>query len=129
VRCRDAVGELIGQDVTIVRVRAVSPISIHQVEHSAGDRIERRFGIVLGDLGHPENSQHHGCTGGDAASGFTGQAIPPMRIKQVCQALNIENEDGTTDVRCCIESICDDDFSNAIGCLTGVIQQSLIAPG
>jgi hypothetical protein len=70
-----------------------------------------------------------GCTGGDAASGFTGQAIPPVRIKQVCEALNIENADGTTDVRCCIESICDDDFSNAINCLTGIIQESIVAPG
>jgi hypothetical protein len=52
-----------------------------------------------------------------------------VRIKQVCEALNIENADGTTDVRCCIESICDDDFSNAINCLTGIIQESIVAPG
>jgi hypothetical protein len=70
-----------------------------------------------------------GCTGGDAATGFTGQAIPPVRVKEVCEALNIDNGDGSTDVRCCIESICDDDYSAAIQCLTGIIQESIVAPG
>jgi hypothetical protein len=70
-----------------------------------------------------------GCTGGDAVSGFTGQAIPPVRIKEVCEALNIENADGSVDVRCCIESICDDDFSAAIRCLTGIIGEAIQPPG
>lgn len=71
-----------------------------------------------------------GCTGQDPDSGaFTGQAIPPVRVKEVCESLNIEKDDGTTDVRCCIESICDTDFSAAIDCLTGIIQESITAPG
>ena len=70
-----------------------------------------------------------GCTGGDAVGGFTGQAIPPVRIKEVCEALNIDNGDGTVDVRCCIESICSEDYSAAIGCLTGIIGESIVAPG
>ena len=37
--------------------------------------------------------------------------------KEVCESLNSGD-----DVRCCIESICDDDFSPAIDCLTGIIQ-------
>lgn len=63
-----------------------------------------------------------GCTGFEDASMTvsTGQAIPPVRIKEVCESLN----DGE-DVRCCIESICDDDFSPAIDCLTGIIQNVL----
>jgi hypothetical protein len=68
-----------------------------------------------------------GCTGGDAVSGFTGQAIPPVRIKEVCEELNIDDTD--EGIRCCIESICDDDFSAAIGCLTGIIGQALVPAG
>jgi hypothetical protein len=32
-------------------------------------------------------------------------------------------------VRCCIESICDDDFSPAIQCLAGIIGEALVVPG
>jgi len=71
-----------------------------------------------------------GCTGGDAATGFTGQAIPPVRIKEVCESLNEKDDAGNvTSVRCCIESICDDDYSAAIGCLTGIIQGVIIPSG
>ncbi len=70
-----------------------------------------------------------GCTGGSVATGFTGQAIPPVRIKEVCESLNIDNGDGTVDVRCCIESICDDDFSAAIQCLAGIIGEAIVVPG
>jgi hypothetical protein len=64
-----------------------------------------------------------GCTGEDGLGGFTGQAIPPVRVKEVCEALN----DGEK-IRCCIESICDTDFSDAIGCLTGIIQTVVVPP-
>lgn len=70
-----------------------------------------------------------GCTGGTEATGFTGQAIPPVRIKEVCEDLNIVNDDGSIDVRCCIESICDDDFSDAINCLAGIIGEAIVVPG
>ena len=68
-----------------------------------------------------------GCTGGDAVNGFTGQAIPPVRIKEVCESLNLDDTPEGT--RCCIESICDDDFSDAIGCLTGIIGQAIQPAG
>ena len=71
-----------------------------------------------------------GCNGYDEATDtFTGQAVPPVRIKEVCESLNRENADGTVDVRCCIESICDQDFSAAIDCLTGIISTSLPPAG
>ncbi len=70
-----------------------------------------------------------GCTGEDGMGGFTGQAIPPVRIKEVCEALNIDKGNGEVDVRCCIESICDTDFSAAIQCLTGIIGESITIPG
>ena len=68
-----------------------------------------------------------GCTGQDSLGAFTGQAIPPVRVKEVCESLNLDDtEDG---IRCCIESICDEDFSDAIRCLTGIIQETIQPPG
>jgi hypothetical protein len=67
-----------------------------------------------------------GCTGEDGMGGFTGQATPNTRVIEVCQALDIEDDPMTLEnekrVRCCIESICDTDFSNALTCLTGIVE-------
>ncbi len=72
-----------------------------------------------------------GCTGEDGMGGFTGQAIPPVRIKEVCEALNIEDDPATladeTSIRCCIESICSQDFSPAVECLAGILEKELPA--
>jgi hypothetical protein len=68
-----------------------------------------------------------GCTGGNAVDGFTGQAIPATRIQAVCESLNID--DTPEGIRCCIESICDDDFSPAIDCLTGIISEAIQPQG
>lgn len=68
-----------------------------------------------------------GCTGQDSTGAFTGQAIPPVRVKEVCESLDLGDE--PEDTRCCIESICDEDFSPAIRCLTGIIQESIVIPG
>ncbi len=65
-----------------------------------------------------------GCIGEDAMGEVTGQAIPPVRIKHVCESLNYDNR-----IRCCIESVCDDDFSAAIGCLTDVLQEVFVPVG
>jgi hypothetical protein len=58
-----------------------------------------------------------GCTGEDGMGNFTGQALPPVRIKEVCEGLDEDEQ-----VRCCIESVCDTDFADAFHCLTGMIQ-------
>jgi hypothetical protein len=66
-----------------------------------------------------------GCTGSaDGGITFTGQAIPPVRIRSVCESLDDEDR-----IRCCIESICDSDFSPALRCLTGLIQAAVIPVG
>ncbi|MCH9683883.1 MAG: VWA domain-containing protein [Deltaproteobacteria bacterium] len=73
-----------------------------------------------------------GCTGYDADAGtYTGQAIPPVRIREVCESLDTPDDPATTQIdetriRCCVESICDDDFSPAIECLTGLIEQAVV---
>ncbi|MBK6921108.1 MAG: hypothetical protein IPH07_27175 [Deltaproteobacteria bacterium] len=70
-----------------------------------------------------------GCTGQAQDGSFTGQATPNTRVMEVCHSLDFVDEHGTEQVRCCIESICDDDFSAAIDCLTGIIGHSLLPPG
>jgi hypothetical protein len=57
-----------------------------------------------------------GCTGPDGVGGWT-QAIPPLRIASVCDALGPD--------RCCMESICDDDFAPAMQCLRGMLEVGL----
>ncbi|MBX7081254.1 MAG: VWA domain-containing protein [Nannocystaceae bacterium] len=66
-----------------------------------------------------------GCTGQAQDGSFTGQATPNTRVMEVCHGLDYVDEHGTPQVRCCIESICDDDFSAAVDCLTGIIGSSL----
>jgi len=66
-----------------------------------------------------------GCTGTDADGNFTGQAIPPVRVREVCESLNYTDEKGDEQIRCCVESICSTDFSPAIECLTGIIQETI----
>lgn len=57
-----------------------------------------------------------GCTRDDGT--VTAQAMPPVRIAEVCAGLD---EDDT--VGCCIESICDSDFSAVIRCMTVIPPQ------
>ncbi len=60
-----------------------------------------------------------------------GQAVPAPRIISVCQSLDgvtAKDDDDENRIRCCIESICDDDFSAAITCLTGLIGETVVTP-
>jgi hypothetical protein len=72
-----------------------------------------------------------GCTAYDDEADISrGQAIPPVRVRSVCESLNRADDPLTPDVdetrvRCCIESICGVDFSPAIRCLTGLVQATL----
>ena len=66
-----------------------------------------------------------GCTGTDVLGNFTGQALPPVRMREVCESLSYVDETGQEQVRCCIESICDTDFSPAIRCLTGLVTEAI----
>ena len=91
---------------------------ILQSEWDAGRRASNKI-FEFGDIGP-------GCTGQDDTGAFTGQAIPPVRVREVCEHLNYYDEETDQEVvRCCIESICDTDFSPAIRCLTGVISDAI----
>ena len=58
-----------------------------------------------------------GCTEIGRDDQPLGQASPPLRVAAVCDALDITDANGEPQTRCCIESICDEDFSVAINCL------------
>ncbi|HWB76804.1 MAG TPA: hypothetical protein VG755_17680 [Nannocystaceae bacterium] len=70
-----------------------------------------------------------GCTGQDAMGNFTGQATPNTRVMDVCHSLDYTDGAGAEQIRCCITSICDDDFSDAINCLAGIIEDTIQPPG
>jgi hypothetical protein len=63
-----------------------------------------------------------GCTGGDAVTGFTGQAIPPVRVRELCESLDAG--DAPEDRRCCLESVCDGDYAPAMTCLVGLVNNT-----
>ena len=89
--------------------------------------------ILPGDPKSAAQKQYEFGIGPGCSNAATGQAVPPVRVKEVCESLNIPDDPNTPDIdgelRCCIESICDTDFSNAINCLAGILQDQLIAPG
>ena len=50
-------------------------------------------------------------------------------ISQRVGTLDYVDTGGNEKIRCCITSICDQDFSPAIDCLTGIIGESIVPPG
>ncbi len=75
-----------------------------------------------------------GCVGLNQVTGqYTGVALPNTRVIEVCQSLDVADDPNTdpdeTSVRCCIESICSEDFSAAIQCLAGAIEGVAPMPG
>lgn len=61
-----------------------------------------------------------GCTGEDGMGGFTGQALPPVRLREVCESLD---QPGST--RCCLQSVCSTDYGPALSCLGELLQETL----
>jgi hypothetical protein len=70
-----------------------------------------------------------GCTGQRDDGTFFGQAIPPVRVKEVCESRNFTDTSGKDRIRCCIESICSEDFSPAMKCLADIIRGEVIPEG
>jgi hypothetical protein len=99
-------------------------------EYPAGDILPEEFaaGVTVAQKQFEFGAIGPGCTGQDKEGNFTGQAIANTRVIDVCESLNFTDDKGVEQIRCCIESICDDDFSPAIDCLTGIISQTIV-PG
>ena len=57
-----------------------------------------------------------GCSNPESTS--RPQGLPPVRTATLCQ--DIADDQGID--ACCLESICDDDYGNAMRCLTGMFQ-------
>ena len=89
--------------------------------------------ILPGDVKTAPQKQYDFGIGPGCSNAATGQAVPPVRIKEVCESLNVPDDPDKggdqSKLRCCIESICDQDFSPAINCLAGILQQELQPQG
>jgi hypothetical protein len=101
---------------------AVDLVYRHWVDapYSAGDILPAEWdaGLRAADKIFELGNIGPGCTGTNELGAFTGQAIPPLRMLEVCESLDfVDEETGDPGVRCCIESICDTDFSPVMRCL------------
>ncbi len=72
-----------------------------------------------------------GCT--VVTDAYAGQGIPPVRVRRLCESLDTPDDPTTrideSEVRCCIESVCGDDYTPALRCLTGLIRTAIVPVG
>ncbi len=72
-----------------------------------------------------------GCT--VVTDDYAGQGIPPVRVRRVCESLDTADDPQTgideSEIRCCIESVCGDDYTPALRCLTGLIRSAIVPVG
>ena len=134
--------EGLGKEVVMLGILGVPPVTAHNpnkphepIEGGVHDLVYRKWrdaDILEEDMLAGIDADYQqwafgigpGCTGVDDQGNVTGQAIPPVRVKEVCESLDYDGH-----VRCCIESVCDDDFSPALTCLTDVIQNVFVPVG
>ena len=128
--------EMHGKDVVMMGALGVPPVTAHNSEPpfepieggifslqprqwTEGDLLpsDADLGLTIADK-HFATGIGPGCTGIGRDDQPLGQALPPLRVAEVCDGLDIVDDNGNAATRCCIESICDDDFSAAIHCLT-----------
>jgi len=78
-----------------------------------------------GDTGTTAGSESTGTTtGAPPQDPADAQAMPIVRLRDVCTAL-----DGGGSQRCCMASVCSDDYEEAITCFTDTIQDAAIDGG
>jgi len=132
----------LGKEVVMLGILGVPPVTAHNpksphepIEGGVHDLVYRKWresDILPEDAAKGIDADYQqwsfgmgpGCTGVDGQGNVTGQAIPPVRMKELCESLNYDNK-----IRCCIESVCDEDFSAALGCLTDVLQDVFVPIG
>lgn len=134
----------IGKDVVMLGVVGVPPVTGHDevqpylptsggvnaltyrtwidAPFPTGDIAPAQFdaGESAAELAFRYGNAAPGCHATNAEGDLTGFGLPPVRLLEVCQSLN--GDDG---VGCCLESICDDDYSGAMGCLSALVQSKL----
>jgi len=129
-----------GKDVVMLVLGGVPRVTVHSgdppfqpLEGGVDALVYRPWqpgDILPGDNDSPAQKQFEFGIG-PGCVGPAGQAVPPGRIQEVCQALDIADDPDTAvderAMRCCIESVCDDDYTAALGCLAGMLQPTLQA--
>lgn len=83
---------------------------------------EIEAGVTAAELAF-EYSVGPGCHAVDTAGALVDTALPPVRIRSVCEALD-DPDAGPDGKRCCLESICDGDYRPAFDCLGALIENA-----
>lgn len=128
--------EVRGKDVVMLGALGVPPVTAHGEEApfppieggldalvvrewTEGDLLpaDASDGLTIEDK-HFATGIGPGCTEIGRDGEPLGQASPSLRVAQLCKGLDRVDDNGEPALRCCIESICDDDFSSAINCLS-----------
>ncbi|MBK8238316.1 MAG: hypothetical protein IPK74_22525 [Deltaproteobacteria bacterium] len=136
-----------GKDVVMLGIFGVPEVTAHNpdppYEPTAGGvaalefRVWEDTDLTQADLDDGVEVEDKVWEFGNIAPGCNnenGSAIFPTRVQEVCEGLNQPDDPATPSIdessaRCCIESICDDDFSAAINCLTGAISSAIPPAG
>ncbi|WP_143140510.1 hypothetical protein [Nannocystis exedens] len=89
--------------------------------------------ILPGDPDSPQEKEFDYGIGPGCTSPATGNGLPPGRIRQVCEALDVADDPDTpadeSQVRCCFESTCNTDLSAGFDCLLDSLAHELRAAG
>jgi hypothetical protein len=132
------VDTLVGEQrkpVVMLVIAGVPPVTAHNPEPpfqpldgGVFDLVYRDWlpsDILPNDPKNPAQKHYEYGIGPGCTNAATGQAVPPGRILEVCRALDVPDDPDTPQseaaTRCCVESVCDDDFTGAIRCLTGLL--------
>lgn len=65
-----------------------------------------------------------GCSTPGNPESTLRQGIAPVRMLEVCESLDFQDEEGNDLARCCVESICDDDPNGSMICFAGMLWPS-----
>jgi len=124
--------EAAGKPVFMLLLTGVPGVTAHAEEAphgpTAGGILElvhrkwRDSDILPGDPKTKELKEYEFGIGPGCSNAATGQAVPPGRIQDICESLDRPGE-----LRCCVESICDDNFAGAMECLADMLAQRLTA--
>ncbi|MCY1058475.1 hypothetical protein [Nannocystis sp. SCPEA4] len=99
-----------------------------------GDLVHRGWtqdDILPGDGDAPEQKEFEFGIGPGCTGGASGNALPPGRIRQLCEELDVADDPNTpadeSATRCCFESACATDLAGGFDCLLDAMAQELRA--
>ncbi|MDC0720537.1 hypothetical protein [Nannocystis bainbridge] len=99
-----------------------------------GDLVHRGWApedLLPGEFDSPEQLEFDYGIGPGCSSEATGHGLPPGRIRQLCEALDVADDPGTPGdegrSRCCFESVCNPDLAGGFDCLLDNLAHDLRA--